>query len=226
MHYFALIVDDQVPTEKRIEELMYPYYELGCSFDREEMKKDPRCEFVPKYSVRIAQALMVIHNKKFFECMKEYRNKNDEKSIETYAWYNKHIYSDENEFMEKYEDLELVGDQWGLYTNPQRFWDWYRIGGRWSHLIQAKKGISMPPSYEWEYSEKGRPEGFDIAQKKDVTNLDKLIPYTLITNGKVFLRETWDGEHFITNEDHDQNVREILQNTNENDYITIVDYHT
>ena len=60
MHYFALIVDDQYPTEKRIEELMYPYYELECGFEKKDMKKDPRCEFVPKYSQKIAQALMVI----------------------------------------------------------------------------------------------------------------------------------------------------------------------
>lgn len=207
---------------------MHPYYELGCSFDKEDMKKDSRCEFVPRFHKRITHALMVIHNKKFFECMKKYKGKTDKDSIKWYAWHKKYIYFDENEFMEKYEDLELVGDQWGVYTNPNDFWDWYRIGGRWTRQIKAIKGFSKELSYEWKGYQGEIPKGFDIAQVKDITNLGELIPHTLITKKGVLKKENWDPieNTFIKTDNFEEKILEVFKDIDPEAYVTIIDYHS
>lgn len=55
-------------------------------------------------------------------------------------------YGDREQFAEDYygcEQREVDGvKQWGRMTNPNKKWDWWQIGGRWSGQLLLKKGAS------------------------------------------------------------------------------------
>ena len=62
---------------------------------------------------------------------------------------------------------------YGYYSNPYSFWDWYRIGGRWSGMLLVKDNCKEYSLGEISYDETPdeAPEGYlwvSAARKKDI----------------------------------------------------------
>lgn len=65
----------------------------------------------------------------------------------------------------------------------------------------------------------------DGAKIKDILNLKDLGCYICIdVNQNVIVRETWDGEHFITNQSFDEEYKRILEESKDY-FLTILDVH-
>jgi len=117
-HFTCLVIGDNV------EEQLEPFYELECTMDQNEIKNDPRAEFVKSFTTDELE-------KDFF------RVKNE--SPELY-------YESLEEFAEDYHgyikcDTE---EKWGRWTNPKAQWDWYSIGGRWPGFFKIKENPKYP----------------------------------------------------------------------------------
>ena len=69
-----------------------------------------------------------------------------EKGIVEAQVSHKDLYSFD-EFMRDYhgyEDENLQEGRWGRKTNPNKKWDWWTVGGRWSNFIKMKPVLSLP----------------------------------------------------------------------------------
>lgn len=44
------------------------------------------------------------------------------------------------EYIKDYYGYEQMDGKWGRYTNPNRKWDWYSLGGRWTGFFKLKSG--------------------------------------------------------------------------------------
>lgn len=74
-------------------------------------------------------------------------------------------------------------------TNPNKKWDYWRVGGRYTGLLQAKnwlEAVQSEPSYEWKY-EKDFPVGKDVCQ---VCNLD----FDAMKQKSIKKRQKWADE--------------------------------
>jgi hypothetical protein len=67
-------------------------------------------------------------------------------------WTDEQHYQDQI----KWYDKESIGINGELYStrNPQGYWDWYQIGGRWAGGITVKPGTTFEtPNFSWGWSE-------------------------------------------------------------------------
>lgn len=150
---------------------------------------------------------------------------------------------------EEYDDGEIE-EYW---TNPDSFWDWWQIGGRWSGVhkprydpskdernIQSCRRCHGTGTYESQtcYFCKGTKQevkwptqwvetGFDVMPLENVP--DDLTCYTLIVDGHVFHAEgRWIEEKktFEKLSLHGKPVKEFLAKMDITDgYLVTVDYH-
>lgn len=65
--------------------------------------------------------------------------------LDDLAWYEKDFekntdYSDFHSFMTEYHGYKFENSKYGYIENPNRKWDWYEVGGRWSNSILTKNG--------------------------------------------------------------------------------------
>lgn len=91
---------------------------------------------------------------------------------------------------------------WGYYSNPNCFWDWYSIGGRWDYGLLVKEDCTdivggvpgvgsdgqMPPA----------PEGYkwtSAARKKDIC-IDKMTEWSIQVTRETYAKYLgmWNGE--------------------------------
>lgn len=79
------------------------------------------------------------------------------------------------EFAEDYYGFSYNEDQkaYGYYCNPNSFWDWYQIGGRWpcSFLVKEECEEYAPGEYDSEYELPAPPQGYkwtSASRKKDI----------------------------------------------------------
>jgi len=155
-HFTVMVIGDDVEGK------LYPFHELECTLTREEIKEDPRCEFVvriEKDDVRDYIAREVLRDvngklrrgedgkvlsddlmKKYYELLKE---------------------KDYAQILDDWDGLELNEEtgQYGRYTNPKATWDWYQVGGRWTGALKLKKLGDVPKEFRsfYEFTETGKP---------------------------------------------------------------------
>ena len=87
----------------------------------------------------------------------------------------KKLYKTLGEYAEQYHGYVYNEEEqgYGYYSNPNAFYDWYVIGGRWPRVFLVKESCteySLGESYRDEESD-GAPEGYiwvSVARKKDV----------------------------------------------------------
>lgn len=117
-HYTCLVIGEN------FEEQLEPYFELECTMDIYQRKKDPRAEFVKEFTTEELE-------KDFERIKKEYPDDQYE-NLEEFA----------NEYhgINKLDGTEL----WGRWTNPNSKWDWYSIGGRWTGFFKIKDNPKYP----------------------------------------------------------------------------------
>lgn len=80
-------------------------------------------------------------------------------------------------------------------TRPKyKYWcDWFQIGGRWSDILEAKKGICCESSWSNNYAEKEDGK-FSIVQISELTQpLPRHLIYSVATKSKIILKnDDWN----------------------------------
>lgn len=153
MSHFPVLVALKEFTEQSLEEALQPFHEYECTGVKD------------KYVVFVEVEESVEELKEFYEG--EHKEK----------------FSSFDQFLTEYFGYELDGEgNVGRWTNPNKKWDHWTIGGRWSGHLVSKKG-----------------ERVDIALKSDVDfdlmkklYLDEVMP--LFKEAK----EALNGETFTT----------------------------
>jgi len=72
----------------------------------------------------------------FEDCTEEVQERWDKRSAEEEAEYKNMA-----GFAERYYGYEENDGKFGRTHNPNRKWDWYQIGGRWSGFLKLKAGV-------------------------------------------------------------------------------------
>ena len=113
MHFSVLVVGENVGGQ------LQPFCELECSMDQDQIRQDPRSEFIEQFTTE--------------ELEKDFLRVKDE-SPEYY-------YEILEEFADEYHGISKLDDEevWGRYTNPNSKWDWYSIGGRYTGRFKIKE---------------------------------------------------------------------------------------
>lgn len=87
----------------------------------------------------------------------------------------KELYATFDEYMTEYcgnKERDPVIGRHGYWENPNKKWDWYRVGGRWAGHFRLKSGVTAPaprPGYEVKFGQEMPEENTaDTAAKKDI----------------------------------------------------------
>jgi hypothetical protein len=122
-----------------------------------------------------------------------------------------------------------VDGTWHEYStyNPDSKWDWYQLGGRWSGMIKLKGeavGVVGEPSLVTE-----NEPGIDQAKKGDIENLNELVTFAILKDGKWYERGDMGWWGMVSNE-KDQNeweeeIKKLLDGLPEDTLISIYDCH-
>lgn len=162
-HFSVMVVTDSEPTEETLAEIMQPYHEFECT------------GIDDKY----VQSINVIDEAK--AAYVKYVDTKNPASFLVWVkeWYGlKSVYSDSEidlEEQHKYGFVRVDVDGEVLQvidrTNPNRKWDYWRVGGRYRSKLQVKEeatsAVSTEPSWEWERQDEV-PDGFDSACVADI----------------------------------------------------------
>lgn len=155
----------------------------------------------------------------------------------------KEIYSTFEEYLEKYlgvkKDEEM--QDYGYWENPNAKWDWFHIGGRWAGMlkipVECKNYGIGKESWLWKgedvYKTTAEYKTVDSARIKDLVFPDTtFIPYAVIGKGGEWIAQGhmgWWGISTSTENQLDDFIKNykknVLDNADDDDYITIVDCH-
>lgn len=183
---FARAVDSAV--EYRLE----PYCE--CTDDEEYLEfidetedlkqhyeKGIDCIKLPNGKIEMAYVMSdkfcikngLVYQRKYGQLKQDKRTKRAKKMIALPNYPFKKLYKTFGDFAEQYRGLNYNEEQsaYGYYCNPNSFWDWYRIGGRWPCNLLVKEDCEefAPGNYDDELP--ASPDGYkwaSAARKKDI----------------------------------------------------------
>ncbi len=100
--------------------------------------------------------------------------------------------------------------------------DWFQLGGRWSDILKAKKGIRCEKCWSNDYA-KDEKDMFSIVEIKDlIDELPKDRIYAVATKSRIY--EHSDGFYFINPEKFDKFINDI-NNKKFNGVIALIDCH-
>lgn len=115
----------------------------------------------------------LVYQKKFGQLKQDKRSKKAKRMIALSNYPFKKLYKSFEEFAEQYRGMNFDEEQnaYGYYCNPNSFWDWYRIGGRWpcNFLVKEECEEYSPGNYDDELPTP--PNGYkwaSAARKKDI----------------------------------------------------------
>lgn len=97
------------------------------------------------------------------------------------------------------------------HERPLFLWDWYEIGGRWDKSLETKTSL-----------------GRNIVPVDDLANFDEITAHNCINDvtGEVIVRQFWNGDKFVTDNDYDNKLSSIKERSKgKSYYITMVDIH-
>jgi len=148
-------------------------------------------------------------------------------------------FNDEQRYQEgiKYEEPENIGENGEIYSecNPNSKWDWYQLGGRWAGQLKIKQGAEYEqPNFSWGWSEAEKQEVLqerrcDSALKKDIENIDEIICYALIKDGKWYERGQmgWFGMGRNEKDENawDEEFKKLIADLPDDTLISIYDCH-
>ena len=151
-------------------------------------------------------------------------------------------YTDEQLYAKGIEDFEQseIGPDGEVYStsNPNSKWDWYEVGGRWPGMLKLKQGVTpiAPVNFSWgwmrepEEMQKVLSENCaDIAFKKDIANLDEIVCFALLKDGKWYERGQMGWWAIASDEKPDDvwdaEFKKLVSELPDDTLITIVDCH-
>lgn len=185
---FARAVDAAV--ERRLE----PYCE--CTEDEEYLEfidetedakaqyeqgidciKLPNGKIVPAWKLNNKFCIKdgLVYQKNWGPLKHDKRTKKAKRMIALLNYPFKKLYKTCAEFADEYLGLRYNEEEkaYGYYCNPNSFWDWYRIGGRWpcNFLVKEDCEEYAPGNYDEDDDLPTPPEGYkwaSAARKKDI----------------------------------------------------------
>ena len=209
---------------------------------------------VPRY-VEATKEQLIANNRRDIE---NYKNDTYAKYLANKTAYKMdclnqaHIYYLENEFPPKLEwtDEQLyqdaikdcepseIGAEGEVYSerNPNSKWDWFQIGGRWTGLLKLREGINpiAPLNFSWGWEEADKAKFInenrtDSALKRDIANLDEVVCFALLKDGKWYERGKMGWWAFVSNEKPDETwdkeFKELIMGLPDDTLISIYDCH-
>lgn len=126
MSHFTVLVcaDDYLDLEKRL----LPYYEYGCdAFLDERIKALGILEFQIEHRKR--------NFRKDAQAIIEQLDGTEDSFTQYNEWFAQKLYTN---IFSTWEGGELHECNWGYWHNPQRKWDWFQVGGRWTGFLHLK----------------------------------------------------------------------------------------
>lgn len=168
-HFSVMVVTDEKPTDETLSKIMQPYHEFECtgvddqyvqSVDRTEEAKAKYAEYLAESLDKPESFVEWVHGWYGFSCVGP--NVAIDRDGE-----HKYGYARIDESGNLVEAIDR--------TNPNKKWDYWRVGGRWRAELQVKEGVASAVSSEpsWEWSNRPFPEGFDSACVADI-DFDKM----------------------------------------------------
>lgn len=101
----------------------------------------------------------------------------------------------------------------------------------WSYLLNELENFSNKSFVYREedyFSTMGYRDGYilvDGAKISDILNMDDIGCFTFIdSEGNAYSREWWNGSKFIKNDDFEERLKSVIDNSKDM-YLTIIDYH-
>lgn len=159
-------------------------------------------------------------------------------------WTDQEHYEDAIRYYEP-EDIGADGEVYST-RNPQGYWDWYQIGGRWNDSIILKPNIEWTqPEFPYGRSEEAIKNGttdtalikeidFDAMKLKNQSDdwaKDKhpLYAYAYVQHGRWHGRGTmgWFGmsDDKVSDEDWNKEISDLIDSLDPETRITFVDCH-
>ena len=121
--------------------------------------------------------------------------------------------------------------RFGSFYNPQGYWDWFTVGGRWEGFLKLNKEIKNPEDVI-ECTEEGthcngcRSEDFDYEGQKKELKQDALF-FAVLKDGQWYgsAELGWFGTTSNENEDWPAMEAKLLKECDPKDQLVLVDYH-
>ena len=115
----------------------------------------------------------------------------------------KPTYEEIEKILEPYYEDTVYDNYFNGDAAPKLMWDWYTIGGRYSHILEGNE--SLPAS--------------------EVKDYDNLSTYGCIdVDGTGYAKEYWDTKDWIVEPDYWDRLKEIKER-NKDCWVTILDLH-
>ena len=137
-------------------------------------------------------------------------------------WDDQQIYQNE---LKDYDPFQ-IGKDGEVYSeyNPNSKWDYYSLGGRWSGLIKLKEGRLGVSGEPGAFDNK---TGIDQARKCDIANIDDIVTFALLKDGKWFERGKmgWWGIVIGENDEWDKEFKNFIKELPDDTLISIYDCH-
>jgi hypothetical protein len=126
------------------------------------------------------------------------------------TWSDDEIYADE---IKNYEPNE-IGSEGEVYSdsNPNSKWDWYSLGGRWSGSIELNNSKKV-----------------DSAIKKNISNLNDIVCFSIIKDGKFYEIGRMGLWGFVSDEkdesEWENEFKKLISDLPDDTLISIYDLH-
>lgn len=179
-HFTMLVVGD-----KDLDEVMLPYKEHDGDVPKEYLEfEDHEDEYLKRYETESVERYKSPEGELFYPWNDKFKvenrkpGENSHKKPDDYESVQvpfKELYPTFETFMadwcgEKNRDEEK--NRFGYWHNPNGFWDWYQVGGRWAGFFKLKEGATGEqgtPSWMTRVRGESYPEGrVDRALKGDI----------------------------------------------------------
>lgn len=161
-HFTVLVIGDDVeeslaPFDENIELAKYVEY------TREQLIAKSREEIEDYKNGRYAEYLADPVKYKA-ECTNDYHMKYLEENFpKKLQWTDQEHYEEAIRYYEP-EDIGTNGEVYST-RNPQGYWDWYQIGGRWAWGITVKPGTTFDtPNFSWGWSPEEKAKALETLQ--------------------------------------------------------------
>lgn len=145
-HFPVLVITDRQPSEDDLTAILQPWHEYECT------------------GVKDQYVVWIDHTE---EVQAEWRG--DAKLDywpKDWPAAPSDKYDSVEAFAEDFHGYEIEGDKIGRWTNPNRKWDWWVVGGRWSGLLRSTvNGIKGSPGLMGAQYD---PNGIDICRRGDL----------------------------------------------------------
>lgn len=172
-HFTVLVTLDDASDS--IDEIMEPFWELTDDpryLEFQNVEEDCRKKYetegtdcvrlsngtiCPKFDSEFSNLYIVkdgiVYKRNFGQLHHEKRTKKAKKIQFLPNYPYKKLYRSFKEFIEDFIGCRYYETEgaYGYYTNPNSFWDWYQVGGRWSYPFLVKENYNAPIQNEFSW---------------------------------------------------------------------------